>query len=46
MQWKMAVTEVKGITPGQKFENALKTVVSLPREKAEQVRHHTLKTRS
>ena len=43
MQRKMSVPEAKGDTPGEKFQNALKIVASLPSDKAAKVRSYAPK---
>lgn len=45
MQRKMSVPPIPGKSPGERFGNALKTVATLPPERASEVRHHVPKKR-
>jgi len=45
MRPRMCVPTPKGRTPDKRFENALKQIVSLPKSKAEDIRHHEPKQR-
>ena len=43
MQKRMCVPEGNGKTPGDKFEDALKTILRVPKDKAAEIRHHVPK---
>lgn len=46
MRPRMSVPAGKGKTPEKRSENALKAILSVPKDKAEEIRHHTPKRRS